>query len=51
MEVMTRDNSVVIYRINKSPERKIFHIDVGDTPKNLIKHYLQKIMRMLNERT
>jgi len=38
------EDAVVIYRIARAPERRIFYIDVGNLPKNKAEQYLKDIM-------
>ena len=38
------EDSVVIYRISRAPERRIFYIDVGNLPKGKAEEYLRGIM-------
>ena len=38
------EDSVVIYRISRAPERRIFYIDVGNLPKGKAEEYLKGIM-------
>ena len=38
------EDAVVIYRIARAPERRIFYIDVGSLPKNKAEQYLRDIM-------
>ena len=38
------EDAVVIYRISRAPERRIFHIDVGNLPKMKAEQYLRDIM-------
>ena len=38
------EDSLVIYRISRAPERRIFYIDVGNLPKGKAEEYLQNIM-------
>jgi hypothetical protein len=38
------EDSVVIYRISRAPERRIFYIDVGSLPKVKAEQYLKDIM-------
>ena len=38
------EDAVVIYRISRAPERRIFYIDVGSLPKNKAEQYLRDIM-------
>ena len=38
------EDAVVIYRVSRAPERRIFYIDVGNLPKNKAEQYLRDIM-------
>ena len=38
------EDAVVIYRISRAPERRIFYIDVGNLPKQKAEQYLKDIM-------
>lgn len=38
------EDAVVIYRLSRAPERRIFYIDVGSLPKNKAEQYLKDIM-------
>ena len=38
------EDAVVIYRISRAPERRIFYIDVGNLPKGKAEQYLRYIM-------
>lgn len=38
------EDSLVIYRISRAPERRIFYIDVGNLPKGKAEEYVQSIM-------
>ena len=38
------EDSLVIYRISRAPERRIFYIDVGNLPKGKAEEYLTNIM-------
>jgi hypothetical protein len=38
------EDAVVIYRISRAPERRIFYIDVGNLPKHKAEQYLRGIM-------
>jgi len=38
------EDAVVIYRISRAPERRIFYIDVGNLPKQKAEQYLKGIM-------
>jgi len=38
------EDSLVIYRLSRAPERRIFYIDVGNLPKGKSEEYLRSIM-------
>ena len=38
------EDSLVIYRLSRAPERRIFYIDVGNLPKGKAEEYVQGIM-------
>ena len=38
------EDSLVIYRISRAPERRIFYIDVGNLPKQKAETYLREVM-------
>ena len=38
------EDSLVIYRISRAPERRIFYIDVGNLPKQKAESYLREVM-------
>ena len=38
------ENAVVIYRITRAPERRIFYVDVGNLPKMKAEQYMKDIM-------
>ena len=38
------EDAIVIYRISRAPERRVFYIDVGNLPKGKAEQYLQDIM-------
>ena len=38
------EDAVVIYRISRAPERRIFYIDVGNLPKGKAEQYLRDVM-------
>ena len=45
------EDAVVIYRISRAPERRIFYIDVGNLPKNKAEQYLRDIMNRYRNKT
>jgi len=38
------EDAVVIYRLSRAPERRIFYIDVGNLPRGKAEQYIQSIM-------
>jgi hypothetical protein len=38
------EDSLVIYRMSRAPERRIFYIDVGNLPKAKAEQYLKEVM-------
>ena len=38
------EDCLVIYRLSRAPERRIFYIDVGNLPKNKAEQYLREVM-------
>ena len=47
---MTED-SLVIYRMTRAPERRIFYIDVGNLPKAKAEQYVKSIMNQYRNKT
>lgn len=43
-QLRSMEDSLVIYRISRAPERRIFYIDVGNLPKAKAEQYLRDIM-------
>ena len=41
---MMIEDSLVIYRLSRAPERRIFYIDVGNLPKMKAEQYLRDVM-------
>ena len=39
------EDSLVIYRLSRAPERRIFYIDVGNLPKGKAEEYLKNVMQ------
>ncbi len=38
------EDSLVVYRVSRAPERRIFYIDVGNLPKNKAEEYVQAVV-------
>lgn len=43
-QLRSMEDSLVIYRISRAPERRIFYIDVGNLPKAKAEQYLRDVM-------
>ena len=43
-QLMALEDSVVVYRVSRAPERRIFYIDVGNLPKTRAEGYIQSII-------
>lgn len=43
-QLRTLEDSLVIYRLARAPERRVWYIDVGDLPKPKAEQYMQEIM-------
>ena len=43
-QLMMIEDSLVIYRISRAPERRIFYIDVGNLPKVKAEQFLREVM-------
>ena len=44
------EDAVVVYRISRAPERRIFNIDVGNLPKIKADQYIRQIMNQYNNK-
>ncbi len=44
-QLMMIEDSLVIYRLSRAPERRIFYIDVGNLPKQKAEAYLRDVMQ------
>jgi len=47
----TMEDSLVIYRISRAPERRIFYIDVGNLPKMKAEQYVRDMMVKFKNKT
>jgi len=45
------ENSLVIYRISRAPERRLFYVDVGGLPKAKAEQYLRDLMIRFKNKT
>jgi len=44
------EDAVIIYRIQRAPERRVFYIDVGKMPPNRVKQYLEQIKNEIRQK-
>jgi hypothetical protein len=44
------EDSIVVYRISRAPERRIFYIDVGNLPKQKAEQYVRELMNKYRNR-
>jgi len=50
-QLKAMEDSLVIYRISRAPERRIFYIDVGNLPKAKAEQYLKDVMTKFKNKT
>lgn len=50
-QLRSMEDSLVIYRISRAPERRIFYVDVGGLPKAKAEQYLADIMTKFKNKT
>lgn len=44
------EDAILIYRIQRAPERRIFYIDVGNMPSHLAMSYVERVKQEVNQR-
>lgn len=44
------EDALIIYRIQRAPERRVFYIDVGKTPNHLVATHLDKIRNEIHQK-
>lgn len=44
------EDAIIIYRIQRAPERRVFYIDVGKMPPQRVKHYLEQIKNEIRQK-
>lgn len=44
------EDAILIYRIQRAPERRIFHIDVGNMPSHLAMSFVERVKNEINQR-
>jgi hypothetical protein len=43
-QLILLEDAMMAYRIVRSPERRVFYVDVGSIPPNEVEQYMQKVM-------
>jgi len=44
------EDSILIYRIQRAPERRVFYIDVGNMPSHLAMSFVERVKNEINQR-
>ncbi|VVC06379.1 Bacteriophage T4-like capsid assembly protein (Gp20) [uncultured archaeon] len=44
------EDSIVIYRVQRAPDRRVFNIDVGDMPSHLAMAYIERLKNEIHQR-
>jgi len=44
------EDSIIIYRVQRAPERRVFKIDVGDMPQHLAMAFIEKVKNEMHQR-
>lgn len=44
------EDSIIIYRIQRAPERRVFYIDVGDLPQNKAMQFVERMKNEIHQR-
>lgn len=44
------EDSIIIYRVQRAPERRVFYIDVGNMPSHLAMGFVERIKNEINQR-
>lgn len=44
------EDSILIYRVHRAPERRVFYIDVGNMPANRVMAHLDRVKNEINQR-
>lgn len=44
------EDAIIIYRVVRAPERKVFYIDVGNMPPQKVKHYLETVKNEIKQK-
>lgn len=49
-QMMMLEDSIIIYRIVRAPERRVFYIDVGNMPGQRVKAYLEQVKNDIRQK-
>ncbi len=44
------EDSIIIYRVQRAPERRVFYIDVGNMPSHLAMSFVERVKNEVNQR-
>ena len=44
------EDAIIIYRIQRAPERRVFYIDVGNMPSHLAMSFVERVKNEVNQR-
>lgn len=44
------EDSIIIYRVQRAPERRVFYVDVGKMPPQRVKHHLEQIKNEIKQK-
>jgi hypothetical protein len=44
------EDSIIIYRVSRAPERRVFYVDVGKMPPQRVKQYLEQIKNEIKQK-
>ena len=44
------EDAIIIYRVQRAPERRVFYIDVGNMPTHLAMQFVERVKNEINQR-
>lgn len=44
------EDAILIYRVHRAPERRVFYVDVGNMPAHRVMSYLERVKNEINQR-
>lgn len=44
------EDAMLVYRLTRAPERRVFYLDVGQTPPNRVEHFIERIKDKFKKR-